>query len=354
MNNTHYAVILAGGSGERFWPLSRRSKPKQLLSLITERTFLEETVARLEGVVERDNILVLTNADQEDAVRQVLGAMLPNENIYAEPAKRDTAPAVALAVALVQQRNPDACMAILPADHHIPDVAAFQEDLRRAYQAAESDPQALVTVGIPPTWACPSFGYIETLNDQADFQGVLPVKRFREKPSAELAEHFLAKGGFFWNAGMFFWQATALVKELENLRPALADFVHKTQTLPIGDPAWKEGFAELDKISIDYAVMENAKRVLCVPAKFPWDDLGHWNALAGYLKETQGQVKTNTPVVSLESEGAIVYSTSGKTVALIGAEDFIVVDTEDAVLVAHREQADRIKKVVAMLPPELQ
>src|SRR5437763_9059757 len=208
MPNSRYALILAGGSGERFWPLSRKARPKQLLRLIAQQTLLEQAVDRLQGLVPPERLLILTNVDQEAAVRELLPRM-PKENIVAEPAKRDTAAAVALGAGWVAARDHAATMIVLPADHIINDTVAFQKTLTVAAAAAEES-GALVTIGIKPTWACPGYGYIEQgeavrLRSVGDENGVHRVVRFREKHNADLAESFLRKGNFRWNAGLFVW-----------------------------------------------------------------------------------------------------------------------------------------------------
>ncbi|HZJ16354.1 MAG TPA: sugar phosphate nucleotidyltransferase, partial [Chthoniobacteraceae bacterium] len=212
-SNPLYVLVLAGGSGERFWPLSRRSRPKQLLSLLSKESLLEATIARLKGLVPPENILILTNADQEAGVRAVC-ANLPAENIVAEPAKRDTAAAIALGAGWIACRAPGATMIVLPADHLIRDAAAFQTTLRTAAAAAEQTGD-LVTIGIKPSWACPGFGYIELgecvhINNVPGAPAVSSVVRFREKPNAELAETFFRQGNFRWNAGMFIWSIQAI------------------------------------------------------------------------------------------------------------------------------------------------
>src|SRR5918998_870077 len=217
MSQALYALILAGGSGERFWPLSRRSKPKQLLQLISERTLLEDTVTRLDGVIPRDRILILTNVEQEAAVRALLPDF-PAENIIAEPAKRDTAAAVALGAGWVAARDHMATMAVLPADHVIKDTAAFQRTLLTAAFAAQ-ETGALVTIGIKPTWASPGFGYIQQgppvqFRTSTDLGvAVHRAERFREKPNPELAESFIRAGNFRWNAGMFVWAVPTVLSE---------------------------------------------------------------------------------------------------------------------------------------------
>lgn len=216
-----YALILAGGSGQRFWPISRDAQPKQLLKLFGEKTLLELTVERLEGIVPKENILILTNKQQEASVRAIIKD-LPAENIVAEPEKRDTAPAIALAVGWVVARDPLATMIVLPADHLIQNQAEFQRVLRNSAVAAENSGN-LVTVGIKPTWACPSYGYVER-GKKAGIVGMddLPayeIARFREKPNPDLAEHFISQGNFLWNAGMFIWTIPAIFSELSLALP---------------------------------------------------------------------------------------------------------------------------------------
>jgi mannose-1-phosphate guanylyltransferase len=353
-----YILILAGGSGERFWPLSRKNRPKQLLSLFSEKTLLEETLARLEGLTAPDHILILTNEEQESAVR-ALATALPPENIVAEPAKRDTAPAIALGAGWVSLRDSGATMAVLPADHLIQDREAFQRTLRTAVLAARQTGE-LVTIGIKPTWACPGYGYIEQgapveLDGDAGGPAVHEVVRFREKPNAELAEQFLKQGHFRWNAGMFIWPLCAILSALERHAPPLASFVEALHAGGDFATTIAKRFPELPKISIDYAIMEKADRVLTVEAAFDWDDVGSWTAAAKYLHLDADQNAANSErLITQEAAGNIVYTTRDVHVALMGVRDLIVVQTEDALLIARRGDAERIKQLVAKAPPELQ
>jgi mannose-1-phosphate guanylyltransferase len=352
-----YVLILAGGSGERFWPLSRKSKPKQLLSLFSEETLLEATLRRLDGLVPAEQVIILTNADQESAVRSLCPS-LPRENIIAEPAKRDTAAAIALGAGWIAQRASDATMIVLPADHLIKDTAGFQRTLRVAAAAAEETGE-LVTIGIKPTWACPGFGYIEqgpslTLANGPSDPPVFEVTRFREKPNAELAESFLAQGHFRWNAGMFIWTISAILGAFNRHTPALGEFVnrlHAGEDLPA---LLRNDFPNLPKISIDYAIMEKATRVLVVEAAFDWDDVGGWAAVAKYFQTDGVGNHSNCNVKILESTNNIVFTSEPRTVALLGVNDLIVVQTPDAILVCNRHEAEKIKQLVAMVPPELQ
>ncbi|MCH7227787.1 mannose-1-phosphate guanylyltransferase [Haloferula sp. A504] len=352
-----YALILAGGSGTRFWPLSRDARPKQLLRLFGEETLLEQTIRRLEGLVPLENILILTNAVQLDAVREV-ASMLPEENIFAEPAKRDTAPAVALGIGLVANRDPDATMMVLPADQLIRDTEAYHAVMRDAVATAEAT-NGVVTIGIKPTWACPSYGYIERGSPASipGFEGEnrpFEVERFREKPSAELAETFIAAGSFSWNAGMFVWSLPTVVDELGRHAPELADFVAELRNSTDLDATVAARFAGLTPISIDYALMEKAGRVLNIEATFDWDDVGSWLSVAKYFETDSDNNCSNDPVAQIDSQNNIVFNDrKGAKIALLGVDDLIVVQTGDALLIANRHQADDIKKLSPKLPPEL-
>lgn len=356
MSHPLYVLVLAGGSGERFWPLSRKTKPKQLLSLFSEHTLLESTLSRLDGLVPPENILILTNADQLAGTRAVAKG-IPTENVVAEPAKRDTAAAIALGVGWVAARAPGATMIVLPADHLINDTAGFQRTLRVAAHAAATTGE-LVTIGIKPTWACPGFGYIEVgtpmpLPGGPEGPAASSVVSFREKPSAERAEQFIAQGNFRWNAGMFVWTINSILNAFERHAPALAEFVGK---LRMGDFAalLRDAFPQLPKISIDYAIMEKAGRVLVVESDFDWDDVGGWNAAAKYFNHDDSHNSANTELRLRNAGRNIVYSTSKKLVALMGVDDLIVVETADAILVCHQRDAEKIKEIVAAVPPELQ
>jgi mannose-1-phosphate guanylyltransferase len=352
-----YALILAGGSGTRFWPLSRNAKPKQLLNILGETTLLNQTISRLEGLIPRENILILTNALQEQAVREV-ASELPPENIFAEPAKRDTAPAVALGIGLIAARNPDATMVILPSDQLIEDTTAFQAVMADAMSVAAHN-AALVTIGIKPTWACPSYGYIER-GDMAAIDGPAventpcEVSRFREKPDPKLAATFLEQGNFAWNAGMFIWSVKTVLDELTRHTPELASFIGEIGQSADVPRTVAERFPALTPISIDYALMENASRVLNIEASFDWDDVGSWSSVAKYL-DTQGDNnRTNTELAEIDSENNIVFNArKDSKIALLGVDDLIVVQTDDALLIANRHQADAIKNLGPQLPDEL-
>ena len=353
MSNSFYALVLAGGSGTRFWPLSRKTKPKQLLALFNENTLLEETILRLSGLIPPENILILTNQEQEDAVRKLLPAH-PQKNIFAEPARRDTAAAIALGVGLIAARDSDATMVVLPADHLIKDKVSFQADLR-AGAAVATKTGDLVTIGITPTWACPGYGYIErgkkVDGPAADF---FEVVRFREKPDTDLAETFVKSGNFFWNAGIFIWSVKAILAELNRHAPALGEFISAIRHSSDPTRVIQDRFPTLPKISIDYAVMEKASRVVVKAASFDWDDIGSWTSIAKYLEQLPSGNSSNTAVSSEGSNNNIVFSDQKIHLALVGVSDLIVVHTQDSILVCHRHEVERVKNLVGNLPEEFQ
>jgi mannose-1-phosphate guanylyltransferase len=353
---SRYVLILAGGSGQRFWPISRDAQPKQLLKLFGEKTMLELTLERLEGLVPMENVLILTNGAQEATVREVL-PNFPAANIVAEPEKRDTGPAIALAIGWVAARDPGATMIVLPADHLIQDRAAFQTVLRGAAETAEAS-NGLVTIGIKPTWACPSYGYVER-GARAQFDSVTEnvdiyeVARFREKPNVELAEHFLAQGTFTWNAGMFIWSVPAVLTELTQHAPELAEFIREASRSTDFMAVMRDKFPKLPKLSIDYALMEKASRVLNIEATFDWDDVGNWLSVGKYLPQDDAGNQHNQPLSISHAGNNIVFSKTPQHIALLGVHDLIIAVAGDALLIASQEHAESIKKIVDGLPKEL-
>jgi mannose-1-phosphate guanylyltransferase len=276
----------------------------------------------------------------------------PEDNILAEPAKRDTAAAIALGVGIIAARNPSATMVVLPADHRISNQRAFQADLQNAATIAQKSGD-LITIGIKPTWACPGFGYIER-GRRVENSNAFEVVRFREKPDPDLAESFVRSGNFYWNAGMFIWSLSSILTEFNRHAPDLAEFVSAIRNSSDKKKVLSDRFESLQKTSIDYAIMEKASRVLVQPATFDWDDVGGWTALSKYLEQLPGENAVNCPVTLEAASNNIVFSDSKMHVALLGVSDLVVVQTADAILVCHRHDVEKIKKLVQMIPKELQ
>ncbi len=345
-----FVFIMAGGSGERFWPASRTVTPKHLLRLMGDETLLEQTVRRFEGIVPLEQIFILTNIAQLEPTKRALPFLRP-ANIIAEPAKRDTAPAAALATGIARSHRADAIVALFPADAMIHDASTFRRQLTEAAEFVASNP-AILTFSITPTHASTGFGYLQLGADieTAGTSRFVVVERFVEKPDAARAEEFLAGKKHGWNAGMFLWQAETFLGECRQHQPELERFIHGVASAENLDSYLREIFPTLPKISVDFAIMEKAASVAAVIAEYDWDDVGSWTALPAHLGKDANENTLKGSVVSLDSSRNIVVA-GKRTVALCGVSDLVVVETEDAILVCHRDAVQQIKSLP--LPPEL-
>ncbi len=352
-----HAIIMAGGSGTRFWPASRKLIPKQLLALSGQRTMIQSTVDRLGDLVPPERQFIITNKILADAVREQLPE-LPAGNVVGEPCKRDTAPCVGLAAAIVKQLDADAIMAVMPSDHVIASPAKFQAALAAAQQLIEQDPTRIVTFGIKPTYPAESFGYIqraEPIEVKAagdDKVSAFRVEKFREKPDRATAEAYVEAGTYFWNSGIFVWRATTILDALAKNVPEMS--VHlQTIAEAIGTAEFESvlarEFTAIKGISIDYAVMESYDNVVMIEAPFPWDDVGSWQALS---RLNEPDANNNTVVgshVGIDTTGSIIVAQPGHTVVTIDIEDLIVVQTKDATLVAPKHAEERVREVADAL-----
>lgn len=350
-----YVVIMAGGSGERFWPLSRIRKPKQLLGLTNPNvSMLAEAIARIEPLVPAERILIITSEVLQGPIRDAIPT-LPKENVVAEPAKRNTAPCLALACSLIQKREgADALMAVLTADHFIGNAADFRNDVEKALQYAEQH-NALVTIGIPPTRPETGYGYIQ-VQEQQTKGDVIPVEGFKEKPPFSVAVEYVKSGRYLWNSGMFFWRTGSLQAAMDALLPDVSKHILPMTNMLSEDcrAELSETFALMPDISIDYGVMERAANVAVLPASFPWDDVGSWDALERMQPlDQEGNVRQGD-TVCLETSGSIVVNAhhGSHIVATLGIEDCVVVVTDDATLVCSKSRAQDVKAVVAQLRNE--
>jgi mannose-1-phosphate guanylyltransferase len=342
-----YAVIMAGGSGTRFWPLSRRAWPKQFLALAEQNeSLLQATVRRIQGLVPSERILVVTSDRHSEATRQQL-PQLPPENVLAEPAARNTAPCVAWAAAHVSARAPNAVMMVLPADPHIGDEEAYRALLTRSCNAAADG--GLVTIGVTPTRPETGYGYIECGDETRLGSGVYKVQRFVEKPDLARAQEFIRDKRFLWNSGMFFFRADCVLEEYQRQLPDLFTFAsaYRDQTSAHAAESFVSArYAGLTSISIDHGIMERAQDVRVVPGAFGWYDIGSWTtAWELAAKDDHGNaVLAETSLV--DAKNCYVRANPGKLVALIGVEDLVVVDTEDALLIMPRERAQDVRRIV--------
>jgi len=357
-NSTFYPVILAGGRGTRFWPLSRKKRAKQLLALDGKQTMIQQTVARLLPLASAKRFWIITNDDLRPAIVKQL-PKLPKTQVLAEPVGRNTAPAIGLAAFLLLRENPKAVLGLFPSDHVIGDEAGYRETLERGIEIAAAGAN-IVVLGIRPTRAETGYGYIEA---GTAFQGeALRVRRFTEKPDAKKAAEFVAAGNYFWNSGMFLWSARTLADALREHLPKTAPLLEEIAAA-FGTRKFAATFRRLypkcENISVDYAVLEprsakgeQAGNIFCLPADFGWNDLGSWTALHEHhtakSSPPEGNLVAGSGMFLMNAKGNYLYA-PGKFVAAVGVSDLVVVDTPDALLITTRQHAQDVGKVVKYL-----
>jgi mannose-1-phosphate guanylyltransferase len=345
-----HAVVMAGGSGTRFWPKSRRNRPKQLLRLYGDATMLQQTVARITPLIPAARTLIITGGDQAEAVRDQL-PQLPAANVVAEPCPRDTAACVGLAAQIVAKKDPDGTMIVMPADHVIQPADKFLATIRAASSVIESDPTAFVTFGIKPTRPETGYGYIERGETLGSREGISlhRVVQFREKPDRDTAERFLAEGRFVWNSGIFVWRARAILKALEEHRPLLAAALDRVGRA-LGTPAEAETIAreypEMERVPIDKAVMEKATNVRVLEVAYDWNDVGDWRALTALVASDERGNAIQGDVLTSDTRGSIIVSDDGGLIATLGVDDLVIIQSGGATLVARKDQLDRLKSLV--------
>lgn len=349
-----YAVIMAGGSGTRFWPKSTKKYPKQFLNLFGDGTMIQNTANRVKEIIPQERILVVTNDDYVDIVKEQL-PKVPDTNIVGEPVAKNTAPCVAIAAQLLIKQDPDAVMVVLPADHHITDPVEFRNILSSAIAKAESGDD-LVTIGIKPDRPETGFGYIHADSSQSDEikdNAVEKVKGFKEKPTLDVAESFLSSGDYYWNSGMFIWRADAILNEFESQLPEMRALLKDTSQdlyTDLHNAAINEFYFDCESVSIDYGIMEGAKNVYVVPGEFGWNDVGSWTAVYDLAEKNKDENAIQAINVTFAgSQKNLVVSNSGKMISLVGMENVAVVETDDAILVCDLNQAQGVKEIVEQL-----
>ncbi len=345
-----YAVVMAGGSGTRFWPKSRRNRPKQLLRLHGDATMLQQTVARIAPLAPADRTFIITGADQAEATKAQL-SQLPPKNVVAEPCPRDTAACVGLAALIVAKADPNGTMIVMPADHVIQPAEKFLATVQAAVEVIDEDPSAFVTFGIKPTRPETGYGYIERGEDLGSKHGIAlnKVAQFREKPDRATAEKFLAEGRFAWNSGIFVWRAQAILDALAKHRPNLYAALERVGQA-LGTPQEAEVIAreypQMEKVPIDKAVMEKATNVRVLEVVYDWNDVGDWRALTELVPpDAQGNTVQGS-VLAVETKGSIIVSDDGGLIATLGVDDLVIVQSGGATLVARKDQLDKLKSLV--------
>ena len=348
-----YALIMAGGGGTRFWPRSRKKRQKQFLSLTGERSLLQQAFDRLEAQVTPAAFWVITSAAHREETARQLPA-LTRDRIIGEPCGRDTAACIALGAALIARQDSSAVMVTTPADHVIEPLQEFGRAVHVAELMAQEHPRALITFGIPPEYPATGYGYIQRGKEVANRQGigVYNVQRFREKPDHNTAEQFVASGEYYWNSGIFVWKAATILEALRQRQPKLACAVQRIAdawTTPQREAVLRREYEGLDKISIDFAVMEHAEEVLVVQAPYHWDDVGSWLALERlHPQDADGNTILATHC-GLRTKGCVIVADPGNLVTTIGVNNLLIIQDGDATLVADRRDESAVKQLVDLL-----
>lgn len=349
MNKNYYAILMAGGVGSRFWPVSTTDFPKQFHDMLgSGDTLIQKTFSRLSKLIPIENILILTNERYNDLVLQQL-PMVKQEQVLLEPAMRNTAPCILYASLKIQKQNPDAVMVVAPSDHWIEDESEFSNNLQQCFDFCQKE-NALMTLGIQPTFPNTGFGYIEF--DKTDANPVKKVNQFREKPNYETAKSFLEAGNFLWNGGIFIWSVKSIIDAFEKFQPQMnALFQQGSASYNTTDEKQfiQTHYEKAENISIDYAIMEKAKNVYVLPATFDWNDLGTWGQLHDKLeKDENNNGVINARVVMENASNNIVRSDADKLIVIDGLNDYIIVDKEGVLLIYPKSKEQEIKRITEM------
>lgn len=349
-----HAMIMAGGGGTRFWPRSRQARPKQFLAVTGERTLLQLALDRIEGcALPASQVWVLTGQDYTEETKRQLPEV-PAEQVVGEPCGRDTAACIALGAALIERKDPDGVMLVTPADHIIEPVQEFRRAVHVAEQMAREHAGALITFGIRPTFASTGYGYIQRGEHLGQRQGVqvFRVTSFKEKPKQALAEQFAASGEYYWNSGIFVWKVATILEAIRKNRPAMHEAMKRIAEGwggAQGKDILDREYPHLEKISIDYAVLERHKEVLVVEAPYRWDDVGSWLAVERlHPQDAQGNTILGEHL-GLHTNGCVVVGETGRMIATVGVQDLLIIQDGECTLVAHRSREGEVKQLVEEL-----
>lgn len=350
MNKNYYAILMAGGVGSRFWPVSTSDFPKQFHDMLgTGDTLIQKTFQRLSRLIPTENIYILTNERYNDLVLEQLPEVTQKQ-VVLEPAMRNTAPCILYASLKIQKENPDALMIVAPSDHWIEDEQTFSKNVKEAFDYCEEN-DALMTLGIQPTFPNTGFGYIES--DKNSTEVIKPVAQFREKPDYETAKAFIEQGNFLWNAGIFMWSAKSVINAFKNNQPTLFALFESGISVYNTDAEEgfiKENYAKAENVSVDYAIMEKSKNVFVIGAEFDWNDLGTWGSLYDKLdKNDDNNAILNAKSLVENAQGNMIRTKPGKKVIVDGLDDYIIVDNDDALLIYPKSKEQDIKQVLKRL-----
>ncbi|MFD1615395.1 mannose-1-phosphate guanylyltransferase [Gelatiniphilus marinus] len=347
MNNNYYAILMAGGVGSRFWPVSTEAFPKQFHDMLgTGDTLIQKTFNRLAHLIPKENIFILTNERYNDLVFEQLPEVTKRQ-VVLEPAMRNTAPCILYASLKIQKENPNAVIIVAPSDHWIEDETAFSKNVQQAFSfCAKSD--ALMTLGITPTFPNTGYGYVEF--DNASAEAIKSVNQFREKPDYQTAKSFIAQGNFLWNAGIFMWSVKSVVEAFKNNQPTLYTLFEKgidAYNTDFEDDFIRDNYGKADNISVDYAIMEKSKNVFVIAAEFDWNDLGTWGSLYDKLnKDEAGNAVVNSRTLTQDASGNMIRTKNDKVVVVDGLQDYIIVDKDEVLLIYPKAKEQDIKKVL--------
>ncbi len=346
-NKNYYAILMAGGVGSRFWPVSTEEFPKQFHDMLgTGDTLIQKTFSRLSKLIPKENIFILTNEKYNDLVLEQLPEVTQRQ-VVLEPAMRNTAPCILYASLKIQKENPDAIMIVAPSDHWIENEDAFTTNVKQAFEYCQEN-DALMTLGIKPTFPNTGYGYIES--GKATEDNISTVVQFREKPNYETAKQFLAQGNFLWNAGIFMWSATSVIKAFQTNQPQLFDLFNSgmaTYNTEFEDDFIRDNYPKAENISVDYAIMESSTNVFVIPATFDWNDLGTWGSLYDKLdKDEDNNAVVNAKTLTEDASGNMIRTKADKVVVVDGLNDYIIVDKDEVLLIFPKSKEQDIKKVL--------